>query len=264
MQTFDDLINHVDQPGIDADPSLDIRTLKPDISQQDALAIQLAVKRRKVVQGDRIIGHQASFTSAGIRKMFPGAPRPMVGTLLASLSRADGEEVSLDCEEAFIESELALILKRDLEGPRLSPLDVLAAVDGFFPAIEVAPLRPGVREMKYSYEHMIAVQKAAGGYVVFGSRITPPQGLDLRLEGCLVSIDGDAKAAATGFEAMGSPLNVVSAMTASLHTIGEKLHAGQVVMTGSLAPPQVVSRVNWLAQLEFRTLGSVAVRFAPK
>lgn len=261
MSTWEALIDHLDQPGIDGDPARDVTRLQPDLDLDQALALQLAVKRRRVAEGDRIVGHQASFTSAAIRMLFPDAPRPMIGTLLASLVRNDGDEVSLDCEKVFIESELALVLKHDLEGPDLTPHEVLAATEGFLPAIEVAPLRPGAIERQYSYAHMIAVQKAVGGYVVFGPMMTRDTAMDLRLEGCMVSIDGESKAAATGFEAMGSPLRVVAAMAATLHRIGEKLHAGQVLMTGSLAPPQVVTRANRFAHLQFRSLGSVAVRF---
>lgn len=262
MHIPENLIEHMDQPAIDADPALDIIRLKPDMTQAEALALQLAVKRRRVAAGDHIIGHQASFTSPSMRAMFPDSPKPMVGTLLASLRREDGDEVELDCDTAFIESELALLLKHDLEGPHLTPFDVLAATEAFLPAIEVAPLRPGVLEGRYSWQHLIAVQKAQGGYIVLGQRLTSPRGIDPRLEGCLISIDGVARDGAVGFQAMGSPLVVVAAMAKMLHAVGEKLHAGQVVMTGSLAPPQRVSRANRLAVLDFQTLGRVAVRIA--
>lgn len=262
MSDFDDLVDYIDQPGIDGDATRDIAKMRPGISRLEALQVQLAVKRRQAKAGDRIIGHQASFTSAGIRKMFPDAPRPMIGTLMASLVRGDGDEVALDCEEAFIESEMAMVLKHDIEGPNVTPIEVLAAVEGFFPAIEVAPLRPRVREGHYSYEHMIATQKAKGGFVIFGSRITAAHGFDPRLEGCLVSIDGTARSGATGFEAMGNPLTVVAAVAAGLHEMGEKLYAGQILMTGSLAPPQVITRANRIAELEIQTLGRVSVRIA--
>lgn len=260
MVTIAELAAHIDQPGIDSDPSRDIITLKPDITQEEALAVQLAVKRRREARGDRIVGHQASFTSAGIRSMFPDAPRPMVGTFLSSITRPSGEAVELDCDEAFIESELALLLNRDLEGDNLSPAEVLAAIDGFLPAIEVAPLRPGVLEGKYSWPHSIAVQKADGGYMVFGDKITSARGIDPRLEACLVSIDGEPRATAAGFEAMGNPLVVVAAMAAKLHAIGERLHAGQLIMTGSLPPPQRITAANRCAVVDFATLGSVTVR----
>lgn len=262
MSRLEALVNHIDQPGIDADPSKDITKLKPGITQAEALAVQLAVKRRRAAAGDRIVGHQASFTSAGIRKIFPDAPRPMVGTLLASIIRDDGDEVHLDADKVFIEVEMGMILKRDLEGPCLTNAEVLAAVEGFLPAIEVAPLRPGVIERAYSIPHMIAVQKANGGYVILGSHITSPKSFDPRLEGVLVSINGESKAGAIGFEAMGNPLTVVAAMARTLHAIGEKLHAGQVLITGSLPTPPVVIPGDRAARAEFQTLGSVSVRFA--
>lgn len=261
MVSFEQLVDHIDQPGIDADPTLDIARLKPDITWDEALAVQLAVKRRRVAAGDRIAGHQASFTSAGILKMFPDAPRPMVGTLLASLMRSDGDQVHLDADKVFIEVEIGLLLKRDLEGPYVTSADVLGATEGFMPVIEVAPLRPGVLERAYSYAHLIAVQKAPGGFVVTGSRITSPKSFDPRLEGCLVSLNGEPRVGATGFEAMGSPLNVVVAMVRRLHAVGEKLHAGQIVITGSLPAPQVAVPGDQAARAEFQTLGSVSVRF---
>ena len=127
MTDVDSLADHIDQPGIDSDPSRDIQKLKPDITQAEALAVQLAVKRRHQAAGDRIIGHQSSFTSASVRSFFPDAPYPMIGTLLASVVRQDGDEVELDGDDGFIESEIALLLGGALEGPELSPLDVLAA-----------------------------------------------------------------------------------------------------------------------------------------
>jgi 2-keto-4-pentenoate hydratase len=263
MVTFEQLIAHIDQPGIDADPSRDITKLKPDITQEEALAVQLAVKRRRVAAGDRIVGHQASFTSPAVRKIFPDAPRPMVGTLLASLMREDYDEVHLDADKVFIEAEIGMILKRDLEGPYLTNADVLAAVEGFVPAIEIAPVRPGAIERAYSYPHMIAVQKAVGGFVLLGPRMTSPKSFDPRLEGALVSLNGEPKAAATGFEAMGNPLSVVAAMARTLHAIGEKLHAGQVLITGALPMPPAAVPGDRAARAEFQTLGSVSVRFAP-
>jgi 2-keto-4-pentenoate hydratase len=264
MTTFEQLVTHIDQPGIDADPALDIVKLKPDITRNEALAVQLAVKRRRAAAGDRIVGHQASFTSAGVLKILPDAPRAMVGTLLASVMRSDHEQVHLDADKVFIEAEIGLILKRDLEGPNLTTAEVLAAIEGFIPAIEIAPLRAGVLERAYSYEHMIAVQKAVGGFVILGSRITSPQSFDPRLEGGVVSINGEPRVGATGFEAMGNPLNVVVSMVRQLHAIGEKLHAGQIVITGSLPVPPSVTAGDHSAQAEFQTLGSVSVRFGPR
>jgi 2-keto-4-pentenoate hydratase len=257
--TMDELVAHIDSPGIDSDPSRDILKVEPELTREQALQVQLAVKRRHADAGDGIVGHQASFTSAGIRRLFPDAPMPMVGTLLRSLVLDDGESITLDAEENFVECEIALLLRRDLEGPHLKDMEVLAAIECFLPAIEIAPLRQGVRERVYSYQHMIAVQKALGGFIVLGRHLTPAKGVDVALEGCRVSIDGVVRGAATGHEAMGGPLKVVGAMARTLHAIGERLHAGQIILTGSLPSPPSLTRANRVAQVEFSRLGSVTV-----
>lgn len=260
--TFEDLLDHLDRPGIDSDPDRDIIRCKPGLTLDEALALQIGVKRRRAAAGDRIVGHQASFTSRPMQAMFPDAPVPMVGTLLASLVRDNGATVTLDADQCFVESEIAVLLDRDLEGPDITNTEVLAAVAGFLPAIEVAPLRPGVREGKYSWAHMVAVQKAVGGYVVLGPRLTPPHLVDVSLEGALVSIDGERRAGAIGFEALGNPLTVVASVARKLHAVGEKLHAGQIVITGSLPPPQPINRSTRDAAVQFTTLGTVSVRFS--
>lgn len=262
MQDLDALIDHIDQPHIDSNPELEITRLFPDVDQDTALAVQIGVKRRKAAGGDCIVGHQASFTSAGIRVMFPDSPAPMVGTLLASLMRNSGDTVTLDAQSVFIESEIGVVLKRDLEGPMLTHAEVLGAIEGFVPVIEVAPLHEAVKQRQFSWPHMIAVQKALGGFIVVGGKMTSPKGFDPRLEGCVIHMGGEARAGATGFEAMGSPLIVLAAIARKLYAVGEKLRAGQIVITGSLPAPQVVRPTDRDAQLEFQTLGRVSVSFS--
>jgi 2-keto-4-pentenoate hydratase len=261
VDRLEKIVDFIDQPGIYSDPSLDVVNFEPEITWTQALAVQLAVKRRRAQAGDRILGHQASFTSAALRATYPDSPRPMIGTLLASMARTHGDCVDLNGGTAAIENEIGVILKSDLAGPDVTPADVLRCVEGFVPCLEVAVLARGRKKLP-SWPHMIACQKPYGGYVVVGTRITPPQKFDPRLEGCVVSVDGEARTGSTGFEAMGSPLHVVAAIAQGLHAIGEGLKAGQLVMTGSLAQPPVVTATTRVVQAEFQTLGSIAVRFA--
>ena len=261
MATIASLIEQVDRPGVDSDPALDVRTMMPEVTREEALRVQLGVKRRRVAAGDQIVGHQASFTTAAVRETFPDAPYPMVGTLLRSVLRCDGDEVALDADKSLIECEIGIVLKDDLNGADLTRQQVLRAIDSFVPAIEIAPLRPGILDKAYSYEHSIAVQKAAGGYVVLGSRHTSPRDIDVALEGFVVSVDGERLAGGVGFDAMHHPLNVVAAIAANLYQIGEKLIAGQVIITGALPAPPRATRANKSARAELTNLGSVTVRF---
>jgi 2-keto-4-pentenoate hydratase len=125
----------------------------------------------------------------------------------------------------------------------------------------VAPVRPGLLEGKWSNQHIIAVQKAEGGFVVCGPRLTSPADFDPRVEGVVVSVDGKARASAAGVETMGGPMNVLAAMANRLAAAGEYMRAGQIVITGSLPSPQRVGPENVFAEAEFSRLGRVTVRF---
>lgn len=261
MTDIAELAAYIDRPGIDKELADDIILRAPGLTLDEALQVQIAAKRRRIAAGDSLVGYQASFTSAAARKLAPDMPPPMVGSLLASVMRPSGAAVALDAEVTAVESEIGILLGRDLQGPNVTPLQALAAVEAYFPAIEIAPIRPGLVEGKWSNQHLIAVQKAVGGFIVTGQNLTPAGLLDPRLEGVVVSIDGEARASATGVEAMGSPLNVLAAVANRLAAAGEYLRAGQIVLTGSLPPPIMVRAGCRSAGVEFTRLGRVTVRF---
>lgn len=263
MADFEQLLNHLDRPGVDKDVADDIILRQPDLTYEEAFRLQIMSKRRMVERGDRIVGYQASLTSSGAQKAMPHIPAPMVGTIMASIVRPEGAVVELDDEINFIEAEIAVLMKHDLAGEHVTAADVLVATAGYLVALEVAPVRPGLMERKWSAQHLVAVQKAAGGYVLLGSKLTDPLNFDLRLEGAVTSIDGEVRGTACGVEAMGNPLNVVAAVVRRLASVGEGLKAGQFVMTGSLPAPQVIRRNNRHARIEFTRLGTVDVHVAP-
>jgi len=267
MATFEDLIAILDRPRGDRDPKNDIGKLLPSLTIADAYRLQFAVKAKRVAAGDRIVGRKAAFTSSSVRNQFPDFPAPLVGTILASHLREDGATIDLNAESGitFIENEIGALLKRDLEGPGVTPLQALAAVEGFFPAIEIAPMAAGMLEGKKTNQHIIAKEKADGGYVIVGSTLVSPSQIvghnDIRLEGSVMSIDGEARGSGAGVEAMGSPLIVLAAVANRLAEFGEKLRAGDIVITGALSGPARAVKGDRYALAEFTRLGRVSVRF---
>ena len=79
------------------------------ITFDDAYRLQFASKKRRVAEGDRIVGYQASFTSPGARNLYPDFPAPMIGTLLHSFLRDDGATVDLNSDSGitYVENEVA-------------------------------------------------------------------------------------------------------------------------------------------------------------
>jgi 2-keto-4-pentenoate hydratase len=158
----------------------------------------------------------------------------------------------------IVEPEIAVLLNRDLVGPGLSAFDVFGAVDGVFPAIEIADWSVGGKTR--SRQMGIAIHKSTGGIVV-GGPMCSLKGIDLRTEGAVIRLNGEARGSGTGVEALGHPLTVVAEVANLLSRFGSRLEAGMVIMTGSLVQAVPVAPGDSI-HVEFTRLGSVRARFA--
>jgi 2-keto-4-pentenoate hydratase len=239
-------------------PARDLLDESPDLSIDDAYRLQFALMRRRVKQGDRIIGYKAAYTTTAMQNAY-GVSGPSIGTLLKSLMLSEHQAIRISASgKTSIEAEIAALLKHDLEGPGLTGHDVVRAIEGFLPSLEIAP--PSIGGARRSRQMGVAVHKSNIG-VIIGGPLTSPRGFDLRLEGAMVSINGQARGSGTAVEALGSPLNVIAYVGNLLANHGEKLHAGMIVMTGSVVPAvQVYPHDNVV--VEFNKLGRVRARFA--
>jgi 2-keto-4-pentenoate hydratase len=224
----------------------------PELSHDDAYAIQRAVLDRCKHEGDRPAGWKVGMTAAG-------TPGPIYGELLASMLLPDGASIDTSSlHEPDVEGEIAFVLERPLRGPGVSARDVLAATRGVRPAIEVIAgrLQPG--------EHAVAdfiADNAASALAVLGETLVPPDGFDLRLTG-MVHRRGDAVlGTGAGARVLGDPAAAVAWLANALAAAGTGLDAGTVVLSGSVAPA-VRAHPGDAFTVEFDRLGSVSVAFA--
>lgn len=157
----------------------------------------------------------------------------------------------------MVEPEIAVLLNRDLKGPGVTHEEALLAVEGVFPAIEIAEQTHGGR--KRSRQMGIAIHKSNGG-IMLGSPMSSPHGIDLRLEGMVISINGEVRGSATGVEVMGNPLSLVAIIANKIGAYGEMLKAGMVLMTGSIVTAMPVVPGDDLT-VEFTRIGNLNTRF---
>lgn len=248
---------------LDLTPDQDVKKVFPDLTIDDTYRIQFALMQRKVAAGDAIVGYKASAVRGAAAKQRPGVPVPSIGTLLRSHMRNDGDTVTIDSPIGIdsIEPEILVLLKRDLAGPGVTAMDVIAATECLYPSIEIAPLRAGFHELKWSHHHIIVNMKGTGTVVV-GHQAVSPKNIDLRLEGLVGSIDGVVHGTATAATVMGSPWNVVAAIANKLADFEMVLKAGEVIQTGSVINPMQAKRGDREALVEFTRVGNCRVRFA--
>ena len=92
---------------------------------------------------------------------------------------------------------------------------------------------------------------------MLGPPVTDWRDIDLAaIAGC-TRIDGTEKGRGTGADVMGHPLEAVAWLANTLADHGERLVAGQIVLTGSAAPVIWVDTPTAAAEIELESLGAV-------
>jgi 2-keto-4-pentenoate hydratase len=92
-----------------------------------------------------------------------------------------------------------------------------------------------------------------------GDEIEDWQNIDLAATAGRTLIDGDEKGHGTGAEVMGHPFEALAWLANTLTEHGERLMAGQIVLTGSVAPVIWVDQSDAEARIDLDGLGSVGV-----
>src|SRR5262245_29366203 len=170
------------------------------LSMAEAYAVQDRVRETLVSRRERVIGWKAGFTGKAAQEMFQ-CPEPVSAFLLASGVYPDRAEVPAQrFVEVVVEAEVALVLKRDLAGPGVTPPAALQAVEGATPALELVDFR-------YSGKPTGTDLVADGVYanaIVLGAALTEVTHLDLALEGLVYEHNGAMVATNTAAEVLRS------------------------------------------------------------
>lgn len=160
-----------------------------------------------------------------------GVHEPVRG-FLASASALDlGEPlVTAQLIQPRAEPEIVFVMGRDLSGPAVTAVGVLAATAGVAAGIEILDSR--FVDYRFTMPDVIADNTSAGRYVV-GAPV-PPDGIDLRLAGVVLEHNGEVTATAAGAAALGHPAAAVAWLVRALAAAGDGLRAGQIVLSGGL------------------------------
>ena len=242
----------------DRSPVVALSERFPGLTQEQAYAIQLRTVQSRVAAGAHIVGVKAAFTNRSIQQEY-GMGEPAVGFLFDSRTFMNGAFIPFDgliC--AMVEAEIGCVLGEDLNGPGVTVAMALQALEGVMPAIEIVDLRS--KDWKVTAPDITADSDGNWG-AVLGGTLTPVRGFDLRLVGCALAKNGQLVSTGAGAAALGNPAGVVAWAANKLSALGlGGLRRGQVVITGSLMKPQVISRGDCFTATYDR-LGSVTVKF---
>ena len=235
----------------------------PDMSIEDAYAIQREWVAMKLATGRRKKGHKIGLTSRAMQTSV-GIDEPDYGVLLDDMFFADGGQVPLDrFTEPRVEVELAFVLGKPLQGPHCTLLDALGATDYVLPAMEIIDSRiqrvdPGTKGTRTIVDSIS--DNAANAGIVLGGRPFRPMDVDLRWASALLYRNGQIEETGVAAGVLNHPANGVAWLANKLWQHGETLEAGEVILSGSFTRAVFGYRGDTF-HADYGPLGTVTFRF---
>jgi 2-oxopent-4-enoate hydratase len=229
----------------------------PGLTIADAYAIQRAYLKARLEQGARLVGRKVGATNQVIQRLF-GIDQPDYGVLLDEMVLADGAVLARKrLIRPRVEPEIAFLLGDRLEGPGVTPSDVLLATRALVPCLEIIDSR--IEDWQISIGDTIA-DNGSSARVVLGDRITRPSGLDLRTLGVVIERNGEVVDTGAGAAVLGHPAASVAWLANTLGRHGDALPAGSIVLPGAMTTAvEAREGDNFIAT--FAILGRVSCRF---
>lgn len=207
----------------------------PAIDIEDAYKISLRFLERRTANGERVVGKKIGVTSKPVQDML-GVHQPDFGFLTHTMKVADGASISLSKAKLIqprAEGEIAFVLKKDLRGPGVTEEQVLDATDYVVPCFEIVDSR--IKDWKIKIQDTVADNASCGVYVLGKDRVKP-RSLDLAAVKMQIRKNGVHVADGIGAAVQGHPATAVAWLANTLGKYGIPFLAGEVILSGSLAP----------------------------
>lgn len=232
----------------------------PDIQIEDAYRISLRLLSCREAQGERLIGKKIGVTSKPVQDML-GVFQPDFGFLTDAMQVADGSTVSLagaGLIQPRAEGEIAFMLKSDLQGPGVTREDVLAATAWVAPCFEIVDSR--IHDWKIKIQDTVADNASCGVFVI-GSQHSDPRALDLAAAAMQMWRNDVPAGSGLGSAVQGHPAEAVAWLANTLGAFGIPFKAGEIILSGSLAP-LVPAAAGDRFTMQIEGLGGCSIAFS--
>ncbi len=216
------------------------RTLSPlterfdDISIEDAYHISQHLLELRLADGETVVGKKIGVTSKPVQDML-GVFQPDFGFLTDAMVFEDGADIPIAAHliQPRAEGEIAFRLKADLKGPGVTEADVLASTDTIIPCFEIVDSR--IEDWKIKIQDTVADNASCGVYVL-GKNEVDPRDFDLPKLHMRIYKNDELHSEGLGAAVQGNPLTAVAWLANTLGEFGIPFRAGEVILSGSLAP----------------------------
>lgn len=226
-------------------------------SLDDGYRVQLAVRTLRAAAGDPQVGWKVGLTAKAIQRM-ENFDEPIFAVLFASGARDSGCALP-HCgliQPAF-ENELCIVLGQPLQGPGVDMAQARAAIASVAPAFEIVE-----RRVVLSDDPALGIADNLGQKAfVTGTPVSIPDDLVLASVRCEARVNGMSVLSGAGSAVLDDPAHSVAWLANKLAQFGERIEAGQAIMSGSFTVPTALHAGDQVECL-FSPLGAVTVRMS--
>ncbi len=230
--------------------------MKDDPRITRGLTTQLAQRRARMVAGEKPLGWKVGFGAPAAMKML-GIDAPLLGYLMQSALLSNQTTVSLKgWVKPAAEAEIAVHMARDLDA-YADQATISAAIAGIGPAIELADVTFAPDDVE-----KILAGNIYQRHVVLGACETTRAGAVLDgLRARIARNQSEIASTTDPQAATGDIIGITGHVATTLAAHGERLRAGDVIITGSITPPLWMEANETLA-FELEPIGSLSLTFA--
>lgn len=229
----------------------------PDMTVEDAYAVQNEWRRRGIAAGRRLVGRKIGLTSK-VMQAATGITEPDYGAIFADMVFENGSVIEHgQFSNVRIEVELAFVLAEDLAGPNVSVFDVLRATEYVVPALEILSSRI---EMQGRTIVDTISDNAAMGAMVYGGNPTAPEQVDLRWVSALLYRNETIEESGVAAAVLNHPATGVVWLANKLAEHEDQLAAGDIILAGSFTRPMWVHAGDTVLA-DYNDMGTITCSF---
>ncbi len=226
----------------------------PDLSVEEAYRI---ARLRTAAMARPTVGYKLGYTSAAMRAQM-GVEEPNYGVLFEGSGGPDEQVADAGALiHPLVEPEISFLMRRDLAGPGVDRAQAWDAVEAVMPSLEVVDTR--YLSYRFKAADNISDNSSAARFVT-GAPVSRDDAGDLRDVAVILERDGERIDAGAGRDALGDPVLALAWLANALGRSGERIRAGDIVMSGGLTKAHAAQRGSRLSA-SFDALGQVAAIF---
>ncbi|NHM32845.1 2-keto-4-pentenoate hydratase [Neobacillus terrae] len=207
------------------------------LTPENSYEIQKINIQKDLLAGDHLTAWKMGLTSLA-KQQSVGISEPIYGRLLKSMEINSPLLNLKGLIHPRVEPEFAFFINQHLEGADITEEKVWKATIGIAPALEVIDSR--YRDFSFNLVDVVA-DNASSSRFILSKNIYSPTEFQLDQLEVSMELNGKTVQIGRGSAVLGNPVRSVVKLVQMLHSVGESVEPGMIVLTGGITEAVPVS-----------------------